>query len=169
MAHMQKCSICDSFNATCKFSVDHRRIVKCQKCGFVFADSYDTASLEKAYKEDYYKSADDPNIEKWLLLNKPVWAGLTSYVLKYAKAKIRSILDIGSGCGGFLLDFYDKCPNVKLYAIETSQNARDFLSNKNVGITFIDDNIELQHNYKEKFDAITLFQVLEHAKKSIHY
>jgi len=159
---IRKCSICDSTKITYKFTIDNRHIVKCIKCGFVFVNEYDQVKLDKAYKENYYRSADDPNIEKWLVKNNAVWVGLTNFVLKFATIKISSILDIGSGCGGFLLNFHNRYSNAKLYAIEQSQEAKEFLNNKNKNITFIGDITEAQSKYKEKFDAITLFQVLEH-------
>ena len=161
--NVSKCPICNFDQFSIIYNIDHRTIVKCKKCGFVFAGRYDENLLDNLYKETYYKSSDDPKIENWLEVNRLVWNGLVNFVSKNHKKPIRKILDIGTGCGGFVFTFKEKFPKVELYATEQSKEAREFVRNKNNQIHFVDENLLLD-NYNSQFDAICLFQVLEHVE-----
>ena len=156
-----ECNICGSKNPAAFARIDHRFISRCNSCGYLFASCFDEEELSKRYKEDYYAAPDDPRINKWIKDNSAVWKGLVKTVRSY-KPDAETLLDIGAGTGGFLLEFNKQSPQTKLYAIEHSPEARKNLSGKIPALEFpletTDDIEKLQGTY----DVVTLFQTLEH-------
>lgn len=76
--------------------------------------------------------------------------------------KIDSVLDIGSGSGGFLLQMKGVYPSAEFYAIEPSRNCQEVL--RKSGITLVSDtvNSDWDKSFHEKFDFINMRHVLEH-------
>jgi 2-polyprenyl-3-methyl-5-hydroxy-6-metoxy-1,4-benzoquinol methylase len=160
MKSIKECCICNSCDFEEYLKIDHRNIVKCRECGHVFAKEYSIDELNKIYVSEYYSSSTDPRIEQWIMENKLVWEGLVKSIGRYKR--IKTLCDIGSGTGGFLLEYYKKYPNVELFAIESSKEARKSLQDKLPLLSFIADSAEGLDTTEKKFDAITLFQTLEH-------
>lgn len=155
------CPLCSSDKASKFAKWDHREIVKCQACSFVFAALYDNAVLESVYKNSYYDSASDPRIKAWINRFKKTWRGLVEDLL-LAKPQINSLLDIGAGTGGFLIHFQEASPQTKLSAIESSGHARSHLESQIKSLEVPADSAEDLNRVKTKYDAVVLLQCLEH-------
>lgn len=142
-------------------TIGHRRIAQCTTCDFLFADRFDPAALERAYVDEYYASKEDERIESWVEANRGVWDGLCATLEEHAP-KPKTVLDVGAGTGGFLLEYHRRNPMVDLHAIESSRNARASLSERLPGVHFLDvEAIDLAAG-GARFDVVTLLQTLEH-------
>ena len=159
MKHLQ-CPLCESSKFKKHSEPDHRKIVQCITCKHIFAQEYSTEELERLYHKDYYSSPKDPRIGEWVGRHTEVWKGLVNIFSKCSPKE--TLCDIGSGTGGFLLE-YSKCfPDTKLFAVESAKEARESLQRKLPDLKFIADRAEELTNLKKTFDAITLFLTLEH-------
>lgn len=155
------CPLCSSDKASKFAKWDHREIVKCRVCSFVYASHYDNAVLESVYKNSYYDSASDPRIKAWIDRFKKTWQGLVEDLLS-TKPQINSLLDIGAGTGGFLIYFQEASPQTKLSAIESSGHARSHLESQIKNLEVPVDSAEELSQVKAKYDAVVLLQCLEH-------
>ncbi len=156
-----ECNICRSRSLSGFAVIGHRSIARCNSCGYLFADAFDQTELNRHYKEGYYASSDDPRIDSWINSNRAVWKGLADTVLAYKK-NIKTLLDIGAGSGGFLLEFQARSPQTKLFAVESSAEARVSLSGRIQGLEFPVETADDLGKLAGTYDVITLFQTLEH-------
>jgi len=155
------CAVCGGSDLRRFAELGHRRVVTCAACGYLFADRFDEAELERAYVEDYYASKDDQRIESWVAENRGIWNGLCETLERHAPAP-ETLLDVGAGTGGFLLEYHRRNPKVALSAIESSTNARQSLSERLPSVQFLDDDAYHLSNGAARFDVVTLLQTLEH-------
>lgn len=155
------CGLCRSNQLKPFAKLDHRVLHQCQVCAFVFASQFEEEELARVYREEYYTSANDPKIQVWIEQNRLVWEGLVQDLQK-TKPKIESLLDVGAGSGGFLQVFQAKFPTTKLFAIESSLEARHHLQTKIPLLTF--PVLAAEHLRKSPcvFEVVTLLQCLEH-------
>ena len=155
------CELCNSTNfKETKYSIFKQKIVKCQKCGFVrlnyFKEEYDQ-DLYKYY-ENYSKTINSKEWKERAKLNlTSLRKTLKKYSYKYnSNKKDISLLDFGCGLG-LTLDTSKKL-GWDTSGIEMNQFCIDFCQKKNhqvfTNLSQIKDN--------NKFDIITLFDVLEH-------
>ncbi|OGV33501.1 MAG: hypothetical protein A2020_10400 [Lentisphaerae bacterium GWF2_45_14] len=154
-----ECAACKGTAFTSIARIDSREIVACQNCGFQFAKKFDTDTINKSYQNEYYPSPDAPRMDEWNLKNTEVWQSLCNDVTGAAPS-VSSLLDIGAGTGGFLMEFQKKIPLAKLNAVESSSNAREFVSNKIPAVQFFTDLPS-----SEEFDVISLLQTMEHLEE----
>ena len=161
LIYRQQCNICKNKSLTDFANIDHRFISRCNSCGYLFASSFDDMELSRHYKKSYYSSLNDPRIDQWIDNNTAVWKGLVNTVLCY-KQSPHTLLDIGSGTGGFLLKFHSQNPHTKLFAIESSLEAKKNLSKKIPSLTFPVETADELEKLQDYYDVITLFQTLEH-------
>lgn len=157
----KECHICGAQSFSGFTKLDHRHIARCNICGYMFASKFDEVVLMQAYAKNYYASPEDQRLENWLSENTAVWEGLCN-TLDRSGRKTNTLLDIGSGTGGFLLEYHRRNPNVILAAIESSAAARGFLQNKLQCISFPANDAMKLSDIVERYDVITLLQTLEH-------
>ncbi len=155
------CHVCCGNGFNDFAALDHRRIVRCRDCGYVFAHLFDEDTLFRAYAEDYYASAEDPRIGRKIQNGAPVWAGVCR-TLERRIPRPKRLLDIGAGTGGFLMEFHRRHPQVELFAIESASAARAHLISKLPQIRFPADDAMKLHDISEFFDLVVLLQTLEH-------
>lgn len=155
------CALCDGSRLEAFAKLGHREVASCEACGYLFAERFDTAELERAYVEDYYASKDDGRIQSWVAENAGVWEGLCETLARHAPAP-QALLDIGAGTGGFLLEYHRRNPKVRLFAIESSANARDSLKERLADVQFLSEDARDLSAGGERFDVVTLLQTLEH-------
>jgi 2-polyprenyl-3-methyl-5-hydroxy-6-metoxy-1,4-benzoquinol methylase len=166
--HYNNCPVCDSkdfshyLNAQdWGYSKKDFEIVKCSKCSFAFTqDVPDQEDIAVYYHHSDYVSHTDTNeglffkvyhkVREHMLNKKRVW------VEKHTKKG--SVLDIGAATGYFLANL--KNNGWKVLGFEPEESAREIAKTKN-GIDLIDDFEPLFQEGK-KFDAITMWHVLEH-------
>ena len=170
MEEVKVCPICKSTAHTvfleCEdFTVSHEifKIQQCGNCGFRFTSPRPSPDeLGRYYKSEEYVSHSDTRKG---LINK-LYHTVRSHtlikklqlVLKYSKRG--SMLDFGCGTGAFL----DVCKRDgwKVFGIEPDPDARQIALSKS-GIEAVESSEVFHSLYPEsKFDAITLWHVLEH-------
>jgi len=169
MLTIDKCLVCgsDSFEPflVCKdytVSQESFNIVSCKSCGFKFTNPRpDNSVLGSYYKAESYVSHTN---SKKGIVNK-LYHAVRNYTLK-SKIKLVSsyvsrgtILDYGCGTGMFL----NAC-NVSgwdTYGMEPDDNARTMSLEK--GLQVFSDKVKVSDcTGDKKFNAITLWHVLEH-------
>jgi 2-polyprenyl-3-methyl-5-hydroxy-6-metoxy-1,4-benzoquinol methylase len=131
------------------------KILKCNKCGLVFMESFD--HISDTFYEDSSMINKDPGtiLDVHLKENEIDNARRAEFMKPFIKGK--SVLDFGCGNGGFLRDIKALCKDCA--GLEKDANYfHSFKENK--GIKLYKDMSEI----KTKFDYITLFHVLEHIK-----
>jgi SAM-dependent methyltransferase len=139
-------------------------IIFCEKCGFRHIIPIPGEDeLNRIYKEEYYTLEKPLYIERmekdkdWWDL---VYADRYDTFEQYIKEKDRSILDIGSGTGYFLLS--GKKRGWETLGIEPSRQAADYSRNV-LGLNIIEDFLNMDSSKKlPKFDVIHMSEVLEH-------
>ena len=122
---------------TCEF-------VRCLNCGFGFG--YPFIGGDEAFYALLHEQADYPK-QRW------------EYTITLKDIIINArgnILDIGAGHGFFL----EKIKTMELFALEGSPETRNVLKSK--GIKVYSNISELESHFKNQFEFITMFQVLEH-------
>ena len=159
MKHLT-CPLCGSSQFREHSEPDHRKIVKCKNCSHIFAQKYSADELKRLYHDDYYSSPEDPRIDEWIDRHTEVWKSLVSTFSHYARRE--TLCDIGSGTGGFLLEYSRRFPDTELFAVESSEEARTSLQSKLSNLKFIADRAEELIDLNQSFDAVTLFLTLEH-------
>lgn len=154
------CPVCGK-NIRCFGTLDHRRFSQCLACRHIFSAVYSPRCLNELYSQNYYSSDNDPRIGEWVNKHTAIWNGLCHSLEQHAENTAK-LLDVGAGTGGFLKTFKQRHPTAKLSAVEPSANARGAL------VHTFGENLELYSDISqvrkpvEGFNAITLFQTLEH-------
>lgn len=160
------CPLCESKICMPYAIIDHRNIVMCKKCGFVYAMEYNEDELNRLYLESYYASAKDPRIQEWINRFQKTWQGLVEDLLN-AKSSVDKLIDIGAGTGGFLLSFHQSSPQTKIFAVESSSQAREHLLSKLETLQFPVNSAEELHLINETYDVVVLLQCLEHVNNPL--
>lgn len=169
MLYIEKCPVCSgttfSKDLVCKdytVSQESFQLVTCSDCSFKFTNP----RPEDAVLGNYYKSEDyisHSNTKKGMISR--LYHMVRSYTLK-GKLKLVSsyvsrgtILDYGCGTGMFL----NTCQQGgwETFGMEPDSKARKLASE--MGLNVYESKLELQNaNPERKFDAVTLWHVLEH-------
>ena len=148
--------------------IERFRIIDCDKCQFIHVMPLPSElELSKLYKRKYYTKVK-PNYIKKYQKEIDYWNLVFDEKLDFLETKIktqtRSIFDIGSGSGYFLLRAKEKGWAVD--GVEPNLIAADH--SRKIGVPVINDffgNVNI-HTMK-KFNAINLFDVLEHVHNPI--
>ena len=148
--------------------IEKFRIIDCDKCQFIHVMPLPSElELSKLYKRKYYTKVK-PNYIKKYQKEIDYWNLIFDEKLDFLETKIktqtRSIFDIGSGSGYFLLRAKEKGWAVD--GVEPNLIAADH--SRKIGVPVINDffgNMNI-HTMK-KFNAINLFDVLEHVHNPI--
>lgn len=166
--HYENCPICNKQEFEHYQSVEdwayskkQFEIVRCSNCSFALTQNApDQESIAEYYHHADYVSHTDTNeglffkiyhIVREKMLNKK-----RKWVEKHAKKG--SVLDIGAATGYFLSNL--KNNNWEVLGFEPEKNAREIAKSKH-NIDLIDD-FEPLFSVNKKFDAITMWHVLEH-------
>ncbi|KKM01609.1 hypothetical protein LCGC14_1792720 [marine sediment metagenome] len=127
------------------------KILKCTNCGLVYLENFN--HIDK----DYYKNAgmnDYGSLEEYAksCIDNDLWR-----IEKYKSLfRTKTILDFGSGLGGFIKGMLQ---HTSIYGCEIDPSWQNV--NSSIGAWMYDNIEEIPDNY---FDYITLFHVLEHLK-----
>ena len=139
------------------------KIKDCTKCKFIHIVPLPSKNeISKLYKKQYYTKIKPHYIRKyereidyWNL----VFDEKLDYLETKIKRKTRSVLDVGSGSGFFLKRAKERGWTVN--GIEPNKIASNY--SEKIGIPVINDFFQNIDNKKmKKYDAINLFEVLEH-------
>jgi len=145
------------FNLECHTSI-------CTICGLVFlTPRWTKPEYQNFYSieyDSYYRPDEISN-------NKPSEKHLKQYNLillrigSYFKP-FTTVLDIGCGYGWVMHYINQKYPIKNMYAIESSDRAREFLKNKNIDILTHDVDENWDQDNQNKFELIISRHTLEH-------
>jgi len=173
---MNSCPVCSS-NETFLymkgiFDSETTSVIECKNCGLQFLDPMMSDAEEEEYYRNYYNSQKSRHYKTFTL--KDIQNNALSHYEEYKdvyndliKDK-RSILEIGSGTGGFLKFVKKYSPASEITSVEKSESNLDFLNDKKENAF---DNIEFYQDVNsigstKNFDLIVAFGVLEHVRKS---
>lgn len=154
-----KCKLCncqDIEHTTYKLrDNDKISVLKCKKCGLSFLSSFEHIN-ENFYENGNMHSNEDlkEDFEAWE--KRSFEDDFRRFKFLKNKIKNKSVCDFGCGIGGF----------IKL-AQSVANNACGVEKQKNLKKYFDENNLNVQNDineYKEQFDFITMFHVLEHLR-----
>ncbi|MEW6614141.1 MAG: class I SAM-dependent methyltransferase [Thermodesulfobacteriota bacterium] len=151
---MEFCPYCGSNKTFFYFKVFSRIFNLCRECNLIY--KYILGNYEdflSAYQDDYFARYSADQIEG--RRNK-----LYDHILDLieARKKVGKILDVGTGCGFFLVAAQKKGWKVK--GIEPSMKSVEVARNQNALDVF--NGTLLEYNENNKFDVITFINVLDH-------
>ncbi|MDD5729764.1 MAG: glycosyltransferase [Candidatus Omnitrophica bacterium] len=132
-------------------------VLECDECGFAFVEpSPDAEFLKKSYSENYY----EPWLKQQRRARIAMWKKRLSALDKYSGRK-GSLLDVGCGEGLFLE--LAKLDGWEASGTELSAFAVKYAGEK-LGFPIFEGQVEDIDFSGIKFDAVTLWHVLEHTK-----
>ena len=159
--NFKRCKLCGEFAAEPTYDLTDSIIYICHKCDFHFLNrldctpgkAYNTTQLN-TQNRDYLKSRADENAS--LHLNR------LKFMQRYMDLSGSKILDVGAGLGQFQLLL--NAQGAESHGIEPSRIRREYTWEQS-GIELHDElvaNDYWQKNFTQSFDAITLWDVIEH-------
>ena len=166
--HFDKCPVCNSSSIEHYLNVEDWgyskkdfEVVKCSNCTFAFTqDMPDQESIAEYYYHSDYVSHTDTNeglfFKIYHLVREKMLNKKRNWVEKHTKKG--SVLDIGAGTGYFLSNLKNNAWEV--LGFEPEKNAREIAKKKH-DIDLIND-FELIFKDNKKFDAVSMWHVLEH-------
>lgn len=90
------------------------------------------------------------------------YAGYLYEILTLLKSlSFKSLIDVGCGDGFFLRKVYQSFPDKNILGVDIEENALNFAKIFNGNINYIKKDI-IKDKIKEKFEIVTLIEVLEH-------
>lgn len=164
---IKKCFYCRDDEYHTVFTLDSLWIVRC-KCGFV----YSRRQPKEETLSQFYNNSKA--MTEWASLKQsPAEAQrqkekFTQAIDFFIKEKVKTLCDLGCGAGGFLKLYREKDPFVELTGVDPNAKSLEYLKDDNVFTS--NETIEnyLIGNRGIKFDAISLFGVLEHLADPIY-
>lgn len=169
---MQTCPVCDSKDIqlfmTGVFDSESTNVMECTDCGLQYLDPMMTDAEEADYYDSYYRKQSARHFKAMHLedLQQRAYAHYEQYRSVYIDliSDCKTILEIGSGSGGFIKFVREHRPDIKLIAIERCSDNLAFI-NQCFGdkVTMLDD---VEQVAGVKFDCICAFGVFEHIKNS---
>lgn len=169
---MNTCPVCDAQDIrlfmTGIFDSDMTKVMECARCGMQFLDPLMTEQEEADYYEGYYRKQQTRHFKEMDLasLQLRAYEHYEMYRAIYLEliSGCKSILEIGSGTGGFLKFVRQYSPQTRLVAIERCSENVDFIK-----LCFGDRVAVLDSLGKvqdAQFDCIVAFGVFEHVRDS---
>lgn len=189
-----KCFLCNNNNLVTVYSLKTKVILHCLNDDLFFAQP--NAPLTQLYNNDYYainphpsllklpklmrgeflptlpwerksrRSPDAPRDEGGLKTNEKYFLSKLKKIQQLTKETKPKILDIGCGWGDFLTVLKKK--EIPYLGIDTSAASIEICRKQNLNCQLTDIDKLLKYN-KEKFSAVTCFQVIEHLKNPIPF
>jgi SAM-dependent methyltransferase len=157
------CPVCDSNDYVIMFNKAGGTYVKCGVCTMVYLNpAFSDESLKTYYNNNHTEQSEVVELDEDSFYSKLYNLGLDSII--QAKPDVKSILDIGCSSGVFL-DIANK-KELKTFGIEL--NRSEYLFAKNKGHHVYNDLLE-DIEFKNKFDAISMWDVFEHLKDGRFY
>lgn len=160
------CNLCNSKNYAILYKIEPFRVLKCQECGFVYANARpknDQKNLESIYSEQYFaKKEYDVNYGyKDYIGSKKEYQLLFEQRIQYLESfkPKGKLLDIGCAVGFFMETA--KKRGWDTYGVEVSKFASNY-ARQELGLNVYTGSLESAHYRENSFDAITMWDVLEH-------
>ena len=152
----------DGYKINRKFNID-----KCENCGVCFTNPFLSSNEYSKYHElhqvAFNGAGNEETIDEYIKNKEVQWLKL-GYVHRLErilsiKSDVKKLLDVGCGAGLYL--DYLKSKGYSVEGIELSPWGYNIAKNK-LGLKVHNDLIENLEPPRDKFDVITLYDVLEH-------
>ena len=165
-----RCPVCDYSKTFVYmegvFDSETTNVMECSSCGLQFLDPMMSDAEEKEYYRSYYDNQKSRHYKDFSLVDLQDIA-LKHYIQYgdiYSKLiqNKNSILELGTGTGGFLRYIKNHFHKGRIVSIERSESNLRFLRKSFPEVTFLDDLSKLEAN--SQFDLIAAFGVLEHVR-----
>lgn len=153
------CALCGSEDLNHTQSIDVFDHMKCQSCGFVQVGQIMSEDDLSRYYESGY-SGD--RLKFGQLINSQV--NLSLLLKKADIARGAKVLDVGCGYG-FLLDALRSKLNIQPFGLELATSEVEF-AQKQLGL---DVRYDLEDFKSQRFDVITMFEVIEHVSDPVAF
>jgi cyclopropane fatty-acyl-phospholipid synthase-like methyltransferase len=168
---MQNCPVCKSSNIRIFmrgiFDSNDTNVMECENCGLQYLSPIMTEQEEEEYYEGYYRKQQDRHFKVIQLdeLQERAFKHYEHYSEVYLNliSGCTSILEIGSGTGGFLRFVRQYRPETKLASIERCRENVDFMRQCFPEVRFEENLSRLSGT---KFDCVVAFGVFEHLRNS---
>jgi len=150
------------------FDSDSTRVMECEQCGLQFLDPLMTAQEEAEYYDGYYRKQQARHFQAIDLvrLQQRAYDHYEQYHDHYWEliAGAESILEVGSGTGGFLKFIMRHRPIAKVVVIERCKENVDFIKQSYGEKVIVLDDLDAVRGMQ--FDCIGAFGVFEHLRNS---
>lgn len=158
----KNCPVCLNKKNQIIYQRGNFQIIQCRQCGFAWLIPYlDQKEVNKIYQKDYFKEKGE---SFYFADAKKKYDSIKKYIVDK-----KNILDYGCGLGQFI--YYLKKNNYTPFGYDLSSYAAAY-ARKKYQVKAISVPLRKDIYKKNFFDAITCFDVLEHAldfKKIIEY
>jgi 2-polyprenyl-3-methyl-5-hydroxy-6-metoxy-1,4-benzoquinol methylase len=92
-----------------------------------------------------------------------------NYISNFIKLDQKKILDIGCGTGNFIKTLQIIKKNNEIYALDHNEKAVRSLKESNYNVKYFDLNCDNSIPFNQKFDIITMFDVIEHLNSFVSF
>ncbi|EPG76324.1 putative methionine biosynthesis protein MetW [Leptospira fainei serovar Hurstbridge str. BUT 6] len=151
----QTCYLCESQKNETVFIENSIAIVRCLHCDHVFS----TYEQDEHYEGYWGEEETSYDLNWWDLAHREIYQ---DFIEKFLSSPKGNILDVGCGLGFFIKMVNNNRPGWEAVGYEISNQAIKFAKEKN-GLKNVHSGIVQTSNLpKEKFDIITLWDVIEH-------
>jgi len=166
LVHFVDCPVCEQRNNRQLFVKWGFKVVACNTCSHVYVENQilpnnleDLYTSSQSDKQAKIRKKDDSELSKY-------WTLLYSKYLQLLQKETSNnlLLDLGAG-GGEFLELCKELSDYKLYAMEFSEYSAEHLTEVVGAKKLYRDRISETDFNGVKFDAITMWGVLEHMDK----
>ncbi len=169
---MNTCPVCESKDVRLFmagiFDSDTTEIMECIQCGMQFLDPLMTEQEENDYYEGYYRNQQSRHTQEIQLadMQQRQYDRYEQYRSIYLDliSDCETILELGSGTGGFLKFVGQHNPGARLVAVERCSENIDFIKQ------CFGDKVEIVSSLDDvqgfEFDFVGAFGVFEHVRNS---
>jgi SAM-dependent methyltransferase len=169
---MKTCPVCDAQEVrlfmTGIFDSDTTKVMECTRCGMQFLDPLMTLEEEADYYDGYYRKQQMRHFKAMDLLDlqQRAFDHYEQYRGIYLEliSGCESLLEIGSGTGGFLKFVRQYRPKISLSCIERCNENTGFIKQCFGGGVNVLESLEVVQ--ERKFDCVVAFGVFEHTRDS---
>jgi cyclopropane fatty-acyl-phospholipid synthase-like methyltransferase len=171
-SHPKSCPICDSDNLHLFmngiFDSESTDVIECHACGLQFLDPMMSDEEEAEFYDNYYQKQKNRHFKTMDLedFQRRAFDHYEQYRDVYLDlvAEAKSLLEIGSGSGGFLKFVKQYRPDIQLVAYERDpQNVKFINECFGDGVRLLSN---LEQDAESKFDCVVALGVFEHIKRS---
>lgn len=140
------------------------KVVKCNKCGFVYAKEILNTKGRAKFWRNYASRCHESNNES-VQKRKLMYELEYKYVMQFIQTKNPTVLDVGCGEGGFL-DFFK---GSRCYGIEVGEEAAEKASLKHTIYRGELPDIDFPEGVGAQFDLIIFRGVLQYCDEPVRY
>jgi SAM-dependent methyltransferase len=158
---LKACAICGARDARRIYQQAHFPVVKCRRCGLVYADEHFTAAdLARFYSGDYYQRAYVCHPKE--IDRKIAGDYADAFAMTAAARRGGRLLDFGSARGTFLAELKRRGVGERFELLGVDVNPDEVAMGVAQGLPVRRQDLLAEPLPPESFDVVTAFSVLEH-------